>query len=209
MNILLSTLLVLGAIQSCDGLKFTIPIYNYHEWSVINNAFKDIIGPLHHDISTNNISPRVAGEQFSLLLGKFLESHPEFVAHEASDKYQQHEPNTLVKARKIKNALRKKAFSSTGSEEERKAFHDALKTVGFLKKQQTRSINTKTAAHQERLYHANFWKFAGNAANGKLDTNNLKPTFDLETANSYYPGKYAVNSPIDMTKHTSALKETV
>ena len=91
-------------------------------------------------MSTNNISPRVAGEQFSLLLGTLLESHPEFVAHEASDKYQQHEPKMLVKARKIKNALRKKAFSSTGSEEDRKAFHDALKTVGFLKKQQKRYI---------------------------------------------------------------------
>ena len=55
------------------------------------NAFKDIIGPLHHEMSNNNISPRVAGEQFSLLLGTFLESHPGFVAHEASDKYQQHE----------------------------------------------------------------------------------------------------------------------
>ena len=98
MNLLLSTLLVLGAIQSCCGLKFTIPIFNYHEWSVINNAFKDIIGPLHHEMSTNNISPRVAGEQFSLLLGTFLESLPECVAHEASDKYQQHEPKTLVKA---------------------------------------------------------------------------------------------------------------
>ena len=110
MNLLLSTLLVLGAIQSCDGLKFTIPIFSYHEWSVINNAFKDIIGPLHHEMSTNNISPRVAGEQFSLLLGTFLESHPEFVAHEASDKYQQHEPNTLVKARKIKKCSTKEGF---------------------------------------------------------------------------------------------------
>ena len=27
-----------------------------------------------------------------------------------------------------------------------------------------------------------------------------KPTFTLETANSYYPGKYAVNSPVDMTQ---------
>ena len=105
-----------------------------------------------------------------------------------------------MKARKIKNALRKKAFSSTGTEEDRKAFHDALKTVGYLKKQQKRYTDTKTAAQQEKLYHANFWKFAGNAASGKLDTNSPKPTFTLETADSYYPGKYAVNSPIDMTK---------
>ena len=62
-------------------------------------------------MSTNNISPRVAGEQFSLLLGTFLESHPEFVAHEASDKYQQHEPNTLVKARKIKKMLYERRHS--------------------------------------------------------------------------------------------------
>ena len=169
MNLLLSTLLVLGAIQTCCGLKFTIPPFNYNEWSVINNAFKDITGPLHHELSTNNISPRVAGEQFSLLLGRFLESHPEFIAHEASDKYKQHEPKTLVKARKNKNALRKKAFSSTGTEEDRKAFHDALKTVGYLKKQQKRSTDTKTAAHQEKLYHANFWKFAGNAAQQKVN----------------------------------------
>ena len=115
MNLLLSSLLVLGAIQTCCCLKFTIPTFNYNEWSVINNAFKDITGPLHHELSTNSSSPRVAGEQFSLLPGRFLESHPEFIANEASDKYQQQEPKTLVKPRQIKNALRKKAFSSTGT----------------------------------------------------------------------------------------------
>ena len=35
---LLSTLLGLRAIQKYCGLKFTIPIFNYNEWSTINIA---------------------------------------------------------------------------------------------------------------------------------------------------------------------------
>ncbi|KAI8512078.1 hypothetical protein Bbelb_111780 [Branchiostoma belcheri] len=150
------------------------------------------------------MSPKLAGDVFSDIMCDFMSSKPEFSSQNTeeqhSEGYISHEPQSLARVKRLKNKLRKKAFREGATPEDRKAFRDAIKTYSFLKRQQKRKETTKSAAHQEKEYHKNFWKFAAKCAKGQLDIPPIKPAFSLDYANEYYNNKYSNPTRVDFNK---------
>ena len=96
----------------------------------------------------------------------------------------------------VKNALRKKAFGSNATDEDRKAFRQAVKAHNYLKRMDDNKWKSRTSRHNEKQYHKNFWKFSKQCVNGNIGQSNVSPTFDANLANQYFPQKYSTPNPI-------------
>ncbi len=192
---LIVTLLVI--IHSGSALKFDIPFLPTNQWSEYNSELSDVIAPMYHELCQDQMSPKAAGEQFSKALNEYFASKPDLVLEETVNYYQNHEPKTLAEAKRKKNVLRKKAYGKDATEEDRKAFREAVKTVSYLNKAQKEKDRNKTAIHQEKLYKENFYSFAKKCTDGTLTTPPTKPGFTKEQADAYYPLKYSKDAYVD------------
>ena len=185
-------------IDEVEARQFDIPVLGANQWNDINHDLASALAPLHFDLSNDLISPKVGGELFTDTLVEFLKSIPD-ISCRKSKTYQAHSPKTLANAKKLKNTLRKKAFSPSGTDEDRKAFHDAIKTVSYLKKMERKKNKEKQTEFEEKQFLNNFWSFAKRCAEGRISTDPARPTFGEAAANKYYPNKYSVASHIDTT----------
>ena len=192
------------ASQPCESrIMFVLPTLDQDTWTRYNNEVSALLGPLHLEVSTGEISPAQAAELFSSRLGEFLSSKQEFVKDQKENSsYTKHESTALKKARAAKNALRKKAFGKNSTKEDMQQFRQAVKTHNFLKKLDETKHKQKTSRHHESLYRKNFYKFAKNCTNGTLDQTPQGPTFSETEANTYYPTKYSQPNPVDLAALT-------
>ncbi len=55
-----------------SGLLFIIPGLATTTWSEDNTKLNDLLGPLHHGLSSEVINPKVAGKQVSNIIGDYL-----------------------------------------------------------------------------------------------------------------------------------------
>ena len=162
---------------------------------------------------------------FVKILTEFLSSIPEFCNETQTSNYIEHDSSALMKSKLLKNSLRKKAFGKKATPEDRKALKQALKAYNYIKRLETKNKNktkkqkqkntkttttttttknnqnktkkqAKSVQHQEKRYHNNFWKFAGQCARGTLDQDIIKATFNADHANTYYPNKYGSANPV-------------
>ena len=174
-----------------NAFKFTIPHFTTDEWSTHNQALKDLLNPLHHDLSQNSISAKQAAQSFSDIVVEYCASNSEFVDSKSSEEYIKHEPKSLEQARKVKNQLRKKAYSKNSTENDRKAFRQAIKAVSQFKKKHEHKENQKTTKYQETLFRKDMYGFSKQVCNGSFGNTSPKPTFTKDTANTYYNAKYS------------------
>ena len=179
-------------------VTFQVPSLTPDEWKSIDHELKAATGVLHHDLASDRTSPNIAGSQFTRILTDILINRPdsEFVNEVKNTEYKKSTPKTLLEAARIKNGLRKKAFGKHSTEEDRKAFRQAVKAHNQLKRIQRKKNEKSATKKQETMYKKNFWQFAKRCSNGTLDKTPLKPTFSVETANAFYQGTYAVCNPV-------------
>ncbi len=199
-SVLFLCVIVLCSIQNTSAFRFSIPTFTTNEWASANSELKTCLGPLHHDLGTGTISPKVTGDQFNVLVCDFLEKHPEFQEDQEINTYYKNTPQNLEQAKKAKNHLRKKAQRKDATPEDRHLLREAVRAHSFLKKQQKRKGDSKNARYLEKLYHKNFWDFASKTCSGTLQKQPEKPTFTKEYADQYYTNKYSVSNPIEVTK---------
>ena len=126
--------LVALSLNGTEARRFTVPFLSNDEWASHNKAVKERISLLHFDLGSNAIHPKIAANSFVDILTEHFEEHNEFLDCKSNAMYIDHEPKTLSQARKRKNILRKKAFGKTATDDDRKQFQLALKTVSYLKK---------------------------------------------------------------------------
>ena len=168
---------------------------------LLPHELNTLLGPLHYDIASESITPAEGEEQFIALVQDFLSSKQEFaMKRNGQAGYIEHASNTLKKARSVKNALRKKAFGSNATDEDRKAFRLAVKAHNYLKRMDDNKRKSRTSRHHEKQYHKNFWKFSKQCVNGNIGQSNVSPTFDANLANQYFPQKYSTPNPIVIDK---------
>ena len=148
----------------------------------------------------DNITPATAGKEFVSILTEFLSSEPEFCNETKNSKYVEHDSSALKKSKLLKNSLRKKAFGKNAKPEDRKAFKQALKAHNYIKRTEDKKKHSKSVHHQEKLYHQNFWKFAGQCAKGTLDQDIVNPTFNVDHANTFYPSTYGSANPVTLDR---------
>lgn len=185
----------------CSGLKFTIPHFQSNsEWAPHNQAIKQLLGPLHHELSQNLVSPKFAADEFSNILISYFSTQEDFLQQKQSESYIDHTPKNLTEAQKAKNSLRKKAFRKNATEADKKAFRQAIKAVSYFKKQANKNKDQKTTTYQESLYHRNFYNFSKDICNGTFGNESHCPTFSAESANMYYPGKYSKPVHLDFAQ---------
>ena len=68
-------------------LKFDIPSLTHDLWNIHDKSLKSLLAPLHHELSSNSISPKIAGDQFIEITRNFLASNEEFVRDEENASY--------------------------------------------------------------------------------------------------------------------------
>ena len=56
---------------------------------------------------------------------------------------------------------------------------------------------SKTAAHQEKLFHNNRWEFSRKASKGTPGNENIQTSFSKQEADIFYPNTYSVPKLID------------
>ena len=183
--------------HSGEDVFFSMPSLSQDVWTLYNHELNTLLGLLHYDIASESITPAEGGEQFIALVQDFLSSKQEFaMKRNGQAGYIKHASNTLKKARSVKNALRKKAFGSNATDENRKAFRQAVKAHNYLKRMDDNKRKSRTSRHHEKQYHKNFWKFSKQCVNGNIGQSNVSPTFDANLANQYFPQKYSTPNPI-------------
>ena len=189
--------LVALSLNGTEARRFTVPFLSNDEWASHNKAVKERISLLHFDLGSNAIHPKIAANSFVDILTEHFEEHNEFLDCKSNAMYIDHEPKTLSQARKRKNILRKKAFGKTATDDDRKQFQLALKTVSYLKKKAKESKNEKSRAHLEKRFRNNFYDFSKKACNGSLHSDSPKPSFSQNEADEYFCSKYSVSNVID------------
>ena len=185
---------------AAQGRLFTVPFLSTDEWQTHNHAIKDRTALLHFDLSNNVISPKEAAVSFVETIQHYFHEHEEFLERKQSESYIEHEPKSISQARKRKNLLRKKAYGKSGTDEDRKEFRRAVKTVSYLKKQHKQSQEERSRAHLEKQFRDNFYEFAKRVCNGTVNASQPRPTFSLDEANSYFRSKYECGCNIDQTQ---------
>ncbi len=200
--LLLSTLLYI--ISFSNALIF--PSLPSHDWSNLNKELSPLLSPIHKALSSDAISPSQAAESFSSTLHAFFLSKPEFNSS-PSQSYIKRTAKALKKIRKEKNALRRRAFSSSnGSPSLRSDFYRTLNLYSILKKEDKRNAKNKSAAYQEKLYTQSFWSFCRKCCSGSFisstdsDKKDYLPTFSKDTAESFYFSRYSTASPLNTSK---------
>ena len=107
----------------------------------------------------------------------------------------------MVEMKKLKNSLRKTAFSSNATRDDRAKFYEALHTYNFLRREQNANKKRRSTKFEESKFRKNFWSFSRNAVNDTLYSTASEPTFSRESANDYFSAKYATQpTPIDTDK---------
>ena len=170
-------ILCIAAIKRTEGRRFTIPYLSDSEWNVHNLAVKDRIAPLHYDLGSNIVSPKVAANSFVDIVTEYFQEQNEYLENQTNQMYIEHEPKTLTQARKRKNLLRKKAFGKNATKEDREAFKLAIKTISYLKKKTKEHRDEKSRAHLEKRFRDNFYDFSKKVCNGSLHEKSPRPTF--------------------------------
>ena len=192
-------ILCIAAIKRTEGRRFTIPYLSDSEWNVHNLAVKDRIAPLHYDLGSNIVSPKVAANSFVDIVTEYFQEQNEFLENQTNQMYIEHEPKTLTQARKRKNLLRKKAFGKNATKEDREAFKLAIKTISYLKNKTKKHRDEKSRAHLEKRFRDNFYDFSKKVCNGSLHEKSPRPTFSQMEADEYFCTKYSVPNVIDLT----------
>ncbi len=111
MQLVLFWFVIVWSVQDTSAFtRFSIPTaFTTDEWATANNDLKTCLGPLHHDLSSESITPQSAGDQFNNVVCDFLSKYLEFLEDREIDTYYRNTPQTIDQARKAKNYLRKKA----------------------------------------------------------------------------------------------------
>ena len=192
--------LMLTAPVPCSShIVFELPTLTQDIWTQYNNEVNLLLGPLHLEVASEDVSPAQAGELFTSIFKDFLSSKPEFVKQEKSQTgFISHDSSALKQASAEKNALRKRAFGKNATQEDRKAFNKAVKCHNYLKKLEESKHKQNTSRHHEQQYRKNFWKFAKHCVDGNLDKKPVAPTFSELDANTYFPSKYGKPNPVDL-----------
>ena len=81
-------------------IKFVIP--PDVDWNALNSELNDRLKPIHHNLSTDLISPDVAGDQIGYTIRDFLLSKPQFCEDKKSSGFVNHTPSSLRKVTSIK-----------------------------------------------------------------------------------------------------------
>ena len=181
------------------GLRFSIPPFTNDEWVQRNAEVKDLLAPLHLELSQNDITPKAAAVRFSSTMANYFASHPDFIEEQNSKSFISHESRTLADARKKKNALRKVCFRRNATDEDRRNFRCAVRAVSFLKKKEREKQEHKTTAFQESQYRKDFWAFSKRVCSGNLESPAVKPSFTKYDADNYFPAKYSQPLHLNMS----------
>ena len=101
--------------EPCEcRIVLALPTLDQDTWTQYNNEVSALLGPLHFEVSTGELSPAQAGELFSSRLGEFLSSKQDFVKEQKDNStYEKHESTALKKARAIKMLYVKKLLVKT------------------------------------------------------------------------------------------------
>ena len=167
------------------------------DWNALNSELNDRLKPIHHNLSTDLISPDVAGDQIGYTIRDFLLSKPQFCEDKKSSGFVNHTPSSLRKVTSIKNELRKSARRSEDPAE-RKKFYQALRAHSYLNKQTKKRNKQKTSSWQETLFHKNFHEFSKSVCNGSFGEESPSPTFDKQKADTFYQNRYAKSTPVNI-----------
>ena len=182
-------------------LRFIAPTYNRDQWSAIDDELKQQLNPVHYGLSNNVITPQEAGNQLAQTLSEFLQQKPDFISDVSNKEgYIKNKPKTVQEAKKLKNSLRKRLKQTSATPADRKEFAQSVRYHNFLVKKQRICDLDNARKHQEKMYHDNFWEFSRRTCQGNIDEPQKKPTFDVKTANAYYPRLYST-VPVFNTDH--------
>lgn len=133
-----------GILPNFDtAVKIVTPVLLQSTWDQHNRDLADLSGPLHHQLSTGEVTPSDAGEQYVQTLRDFVKSNPELIAESKSKSYIKHDPKLLTETKKKKNKLRHLAFGKNGTPENKKAFHEANRLYSSLKKLERKKSELK------------------------------------------------------------------
>ncbi len=190
-------------ISIASALKFIAPsYYERQKWQEIDTEVKDILSPIHSDLSQGFISPQDGATQFSESVANYLSSKPDFQAKvKEKEGYFRNNPKSLDEARKLKNTLRKSLKNSDNSDNSdiRKKFQHAVRLHNHLLKQKKQNDIENKRFHQEKMFRDNFWEFSRKLCKGNIDKTEPKPTFSKETADLYYPTTYSTRANFDVS----------
>ena len=179
-------------------LSRKVPDLDDNDWKKIDTELLSLQSPLHHLMGMDAIPSDIAMDQYTELLTNFLSSRLEFQP-EGRSHHPRPPSTTIPEARKLKNDLRKKSKRKDATDEDRKNFHRAQRTLSFLLRKEKEKKSKSDARKQETAYRKDFFKFAKAAANGGLDKDEETPTFSKEGADDFYKGRYSQPVNIDIS----------
>ena len=183
-----------AAIATTAFLRFVAPNLPVPQWNSYNQELSDLLKPLHHNLSTGEISSDEAGDCFNLIVSDFLSSKPGFLPDPKPEhNYTRRENKTLKEAKILKNKLRKKAFSKWGTNQDKATFYDALHTYDYLKKQHMDNTQNHNAKYEEKKYRSDFWSFSKKLVKGTLYEEPKFPTFSKAEADTFFQNTYNVS----------------
>ena len=180
-------------------LSRKVPDLDDNDWKKIDTELLSLQSPLHHLMGMDAIPSDVAMDQYTELLTNFLSSRLEFQP-EGRSHHPRPPSTTIPEVRKLKNDLRKKSKRKDATDEDRKNFHRAQRTLSFLLRKEKEKKSKSDARKQETAYRKDFFKFAKAAANGGLDKDEESPTFSKDEADDFYKGRYSQPVNIDISQ---------
>merc|ERR1712004_278119 len=122
-----------------------------NDWKKIDTELLSLQSPLHHLMGMDAIPSDVAMDQYTELLTNFLSSRLEFQP-EGRSHHPRPPSTTIPEARKLKNDLRKKSKRKDATNEDRKNFHRAQRTLSFLLRKEKEKKSKSDARKQETAY---------------------------------------------------------
>ena len=179
--------------------RFTVPPLSAEEWTTYNDELNALLAPIHRDLATDAVSPAIAGDLISSTIRDFLISKPGFLEPKQSTEYISHNSKTLEKVSSLKSTLRKSARKSNDPEEKKK-FFQAIRAHHHLLKLNRQKEKTKSAKYQEDLFHKNFFSFSKSVCNGSFGKQSPSPSFDKNSADTFYRNRYSSATPVDISK---------
>ena len=179
----------------------SLPKIDASTWSRYDLEFGARFSSIHHSLSSSDISPVFAAEQFSTLLTQFLESKPDLV--EEAKEFFAHNPEAhtdLESARKLKNLLKKKSKRTDATSEDKAKAKQALRHYSFLLKKHKENLEESETKKHEKAYKKNFFKYAKEITHGTFGQPSSSPTYTKAEADLFYSQKYTSPVHIDKSK---------
>ena len=179
----------------------SLPKIDASTWSRYDLEFGARFSSIHHSLSSSDISPVFAAEQFSTLLTQFLESKPDLV--EEAKEFFAHNPEAhsdLESARKLKNLLKKKSKRTDATPEDKAKAKQALRHYSFLLKKHKENLEEAEVRKHEKAYKKNFFKYAKEITHGTFGQPSSSPTYTKAEADTFYSQKYTSPVHIDKSK---------